>query len=176
MVWERITMDFITKLPNTSRGYDTIRVIVDRFTKSAHFLPIREADKMERLTWLYFKEVVGIIIYPRLNSPARTITTPTLRLHHLRHFTNKSVDHLSAGPSYDDMRRKPLEFQVRDKVSNLKKCLSDESLVIPLEEIQVDDKLHFVEEPVEIMDREIKELKRSRIPIKGKTVTTANFI
>ncbi|GJX50111.1 hypothetical protein Tco_0276956 [Tanacetum coccineum] len=50
-------------------------------------------------------------------------------------------------------------------VSNLKKCLSDESLVIPLEELHVDDKLHFVEEPVEVMDREIKQLKRSRIPI-----------
>ncbi|GJZ88664.1 hypothetical protein Tco_0660446 [Tanacetum coccineum] len=50
-------------------------------------------------------------------------------------------------------------------VSNLNKCLFDESLVIPLEELRVDDKLHFVEEPVEVMDREIKQLKRSRIPI-----------
>ncbi|GJU95827.1 putative reverse transcriptase domain-containing protein [Tanacetum coccineum] len=50
-------------------------------------------------------------------------------------------------------------------VSNLKKCLSDKSLVIPLEELHVDDKLHFVEELVEVMDREIKQLKRSRIPI-----------
>ncbi|GJW17000.1 putative reverse transcriptase domain-containing protein [Tanacetum coccineum] len=50
-------------------------------------------------------------------------------------------------------------------VSNLKKCLSDESLVIPLDEIQVDDKLHFVKEPMEIMDREVKRLKQSRIPI-----------
>nr|GEV78004.1 putative reverse transcriptase domain-containing protein [Tanacetum cinerariifolium] len=50
-------------------------------------------------------------------------------------------------------------------VSNLKKCLSDESLVIPLDELRMDDKLHFVKEPVEIMDREIKQLKKSRIPI-----------
>nr|GEZ41610.1 putative reverse transcriptase domain-containing protein [Tanacetum cinerariifolium] len=50
-------------------------------------------------------------------------------------------------------------------VSNLKKCMSDESLVIPLEGLHVDDKLQFIEEPVEIMDREIKRLKRSRIPI-----------
>nr|GEZ17383.1 putative reverse transcriptase domain-containing protein [Tanacetum cinerariifolium] len=50
-------------------------------------------------------------------------------------------------------------------VSNLKKCMSDESLVIPLEGLHVDDKLQFVEEPVEIMDRRIKRLKRSRIPI-----------
>lgn len=50
-------------------------------------------------------------------------------------------------------------------VSNLKKCLSDESLVIPLDEIQVDKLLNFIEEPVEIMDRDVKRLKRSRIPI-----------
>ncbi|GJX94610.1 hypothetical protein Tco_0349196 [Tanacetum coccineum] len=50
-------------------------------------------------------------------------------------------------------------------VSNLKKCLADENLVIPLDEIQLDDKLHFIEEPVEIMDREVKQLKQSRIPI-----------
>ncbi|GKB09711.1 hypothetical protein Tco_0838023 [Tanacetum coccineum] len=50
-------------------------------------------------------------------------------------------------------------------VSNLKKCLSDEPLAIPLDEIHVDDKLNFIEEPVEIMDREVKCLKQSRIPI-----------
>nr|GEV79329.1 reverse transcriptase domain-containing protein [Tanacetum cinerariifolium] len=50
-------------------------------------------------------------------------------------------------------------------VSNLKKCLFDESLVIPLDEIQVDDKLHFMEEPIEIIDQEIKQLKQRRIPI-----------
>nr|GEZ55412.1 putative reverse transcriptase domain-containing protein [Tanacetum cinerariifolium] len=96
--------------------------------------------------------------------------------------------------SYADLKRKPMDFQVGDKVmlktlskvgdvayrlelpqqlsrvhntfhvSNLKKCLSDESLVIPLEGLHVDDKLQFVEELVEIMDREIKRLKRSRIP------------
>ncbi|GJZ78265.1 putative reverse transcriptase domain-containing protein [Tanacetum coccineum] len=50
-------------------------------------------------------------------------------------------------------------------VSNLKKCLSDEPLAVPLDEIHIDDKLHFVEEPVEILDREVKKLRRSRIPI-----------
>ncbi|GJR34455.1 hypothetical protein Tco_1210139 [Tanacetum coccineum] len=50
-------------------------------------------------------------------------------------------------------------------VDPFKKCLFDESLVISLEELPVDDKLHFVEEPIEVMDREIKQLKRSRIPI-----------
>ncbi|GJS69080.1 putative reverse transcriptase domain-containing protein [Tanacetum coccineum] len=50
-------------------------------------------------------------------------------------------------------------------VSNLKKCYADEPLVMPLEGIHVDDKLQFVEEPVEIMEQEIKRLKRSRIPL-----------
>ncbi|GJS42762.1 hypothetical protein Tco_0567805 [Tanacetum coccineum] len=93
--------------------------------------------------------------------------------------------------SYANIRRKPLEFQVDDRVmlkvsplsyklelpkkissihntfhiSNLKKYLSDESLIIPIKELQLDDKLNFVEEPVEIIDREIKQLKRSCIPI-----------
>ncbi|GKC55033.1 putative reverse transcriptase domain-containing protein [Tanacetum coccineum] len=95
--------------------------------------------------------------------------------------------------SYANVRRKPLEFQVGNRVMlkvsprkvayklelpeelsniyntfhvcNLKKCLSDESLIIPMKELQLDDKLNFVEELVEIMDREIKQLKRSRIPI-----------
>nr|GEV38368.1 reverse transcriptase domain-containing protein [Tanacetum cinerariifolium] len=55
--WDNITMDFITKLPKTSSGYDTIWVIIERLTKSAHFLPMRENDPMERLTRLYMKEV-----------------------------------------------------------------------------------------------------------------------
>ncbi|KAD1917835.1 hypothetical protein E3N88_42138 [Mikania micrantha] len=50
-------------------------------------------------------------------------------------------------------------------VSNLKKCLSDETLIIPLDEVRLDDKLHFIEEPIEVMDRDVKMLKRSRIPI-----------
>nr|GEW70368.1 ribonuclease H-like domain-containing protein [Tanacetum cinerariifolium] len=56
--WEKITMDFITKLPKTTNGYDTIWVIIDRLTKSAHFLPMRENDPMEKLMKLYIKEVV----------------------------------------------------------------------------------------------------------------------
>ncbi|GJW68694.1 putative reverse transcriptase domain-containing protein [Tanacetum coccineum] len=95
--------------------------------------------------------------------------------------------------SYVNVRRKPLEFQVGDRVMLKvspwkgvirfgkrwklnpryigpfkvldKKCLSDEPLAIPLYEIHIDDKLRFVEEPVEIMDREVKRLKQSRIPI-----------
>ncbi|GJS98719.1 reverse transcriptase domain-containing protein [Tanacetum coccineum] len=56
--WERITMDFITKLPKTSSEHDTIWVIVDHLTKSIHFIPSRETDSMETLTRLYIKEIV----------------------------------------------------------------------------------------------------------------------
>ncbi|GKD53011.1 hypothetical protein Tco_1286398, partial [Tanacetum coccineum] len=89
--------------------------------------------------------------------------------------------------SYADLKRKPMEFQVGDKVgevayklklpeelsmvhntfhvSNLKKCYADKPLAIPLDGLHFDDKLQFVEEPVEIMDREVKWLKRSGIPL-----------
>ncbi|GJS10984.1 hypothetical protein Tco_0367780 [Tanacetum coccineum] len=94
--------------------------------------------------------------------------------------------------SYADLKRKPMELQVGDRVmlkvlekaglvayklelpqelsstfrvSNLKKCYSDEPLAVPLEGLHIDDKLHFVEEPIEIMDREVKRLKQSHIPI-----------
>nr|GEX63107.1 putative reverse transcriptase domain-containing protein [Tanacetum cinerariifolium] len=80
--------------------------------------------------------------------------------------------------SYANVRRKPLEFQVGDKVmlkqsrvhstfhvSNLKKCLSDEPLAIPFDELHIDDKIHFVEESVEIMYQEIKRLRKIRILI-----------
>ncbi|GKE87198.1 putative reverse transcriptase domain-containing protein [Tanacetum coccineum] len=57
--WERITMDFITKLPKTSNEHNTIWVIVDRLTKSAHFIPTRETESMETHTRLYIKEIVS---------------------------------------------------------------------------------------------------------------------
>nr|GFB81244.1 hypothetical protein [Tanacetum cinerariifolium] len=77
---------------------------------------------------------------------------------------NRLLTARSRQKSYTDVRRRPLEFNVGDKVM-LKKCLSDENLIIPLDEIQLDDKLHFIEELVEIMDRKVKRLKQSRIPI-----------
>nr|GEX36466.1 putative reverse transcriptase domain-containing protein [Tanacetum cinerariifolium] len=188
--WDNITMDFVTKLPKTQSGNDTIWVVVDRLTKSTYFLPMKETDPMDKLARLYLKEVVtrhGILVSIICNC---------------------------------DPRRKPLEFQVGDRVmlkvspwkgvvrfgkqeklnpryigpfkvlnklgtvayrlelpkklsrvhstfhvSNLKKCLSDEPLVISLDEVHIDDKLRFVEEPVKVMDREVKRLKQSRIPI-----------
>nr|GEU89819.1 putative reverse transcriptase domain-containing protein [Tanacetum cinerariifolium] len=57
--WEKITMDFVIKLPKTSNGHDTLWVVVDRLTKSTHFIPTRETDSMETLTRLYIKEIVS---------------------------------------------------------------------------------------------------------------------
>nr|GFA15880.1 putative reverse transcriptase domain-containing protein [Tanacetum cinerariifolium] len=89
--------------------------------------------------------------------------------------------------SYADLKRRLTEFEVIERigpvayklelsdklrgihdtfhVSNLKRCFVNEDVVIPLDEVQLDDKLDFVEEPVEIIDREVKRLKQSRIPI-----------
>nr|GEW41318.1 reverse transcriptase domain-containing protein [Tanacetum cinerariifolium] len=57
--WDNITMDFITKLPKSSQGFDTIWVIVDRLTKSAHFLSIREKDPLDKLARLYLNRIVA---------------------------------------------------------------------------------------------------------------------
>ncbi|GJZ25170.1 putative reverse transcriptase domain-containing protein [Tanacetum coccineum] len=121
--WEGVAMDFVTKLPRTSSGLDTIWVIMYRLTKSTHFLPMREDYKMERLARLYLNEIVA------------------------RHGVPISI------------------ISDRDSRSNLKKCLADPTLKVPLDEIRVDAKLNFVEEPVENLEREFKKLKRSRIAI-----------
>ncbi|GJW55288.1 putative reverse transcriptase domain-containing protein [Tanacetum coccineum] len=321
--WDNITMDFVTKLPKTSQGYDTIWVIVDRLTKSAIFTPMRETDPLDKLARLYLKEVVtrhGIPVsiicdrdprfasnfwrslqnalgtnldmstayHPQTDGQSeRTIQTleDMLRacaidfgkgwVNHLPlvEFSYNNSYHASIkaapfealygrkcrspvcwtevgeaqilGPeliqettekiiqikqrmqaardrqkSYADLKRKPMEFQVGDKVmlkvspwkgvvrfgkrgklnpryvgpfkviervgevayklelpeelsrvhntfhvSNLKKCHADEPLAVPLDGLNLDDKLHFVEEPVEIVGREVKRLKRSRIPL-----------
>ncbi|GJT78779.1 hypothetical protein Tco_1045504 [Tanacetum coccineum] len=83
----------------------------------------------------------------------------------------RSVDRLFAGVRFGPVAYKlelPRELQGiynTFHVSNLKKCLANENLMISLEEIQLDDKLHFIEEPIKIMDREVRQLKKSRIPI-----------
>ncbi|GKD41687.1 reverse transcriptase domain-containing protein, partial [Tanacetum coccineum] len=154
--WERITIDFVTKLPKTSTEHDAIWVIVDRLTKSAHFIPIRATDSMETLTRLYIKEIVS-----RHGVPISIISD------HDSHFTSRfwqSLQHALVAYKLE-LPEKLSSIHNTFHVSNLKKCLSDESLVIPIKELQLDDKLNFVEEPVEVMDHEIKQLKRSRIPI-----------
>ncbi|GJU84723.1 putative reverse transcriptase domain-containing protein [Tanacetum coccineum] len=248
--WDNITMDFVTKLPKTSQGYDTIWVIVDRLTKSAIFPPTRETDPMDKLARIYLKEVVtrhGIpvsiicdrdpsyhasikaapfeALYGRkCRSPIywtevgeaqilgpELIQETTEKIAQIKQRMQASRDRQK---SYADLKRKPMEFQVRDKVmlkvspwkgvvrfgkwgnlnpmyvgpfkvlekvgevayklelpkelsrvhntfhvSNLKKCYADEPLAILLDGLHFDDKLQFVEEPIEIMDHEVKRLK-----------------
>ncbi|GJU67282.1 putative reverse transcriptase domain-containing protein [Tanacetum coccineum] len=234
-----------------------IPVIVDRLTKSAHFLPMREDYKMERSARLYLNEIVarnGVPIsiisdrdsrftsrfwqsiqealgtrldmstayHPQTDGQSeRTIQTLKDMLRAcVLDFEGSCDVHLSLAEVGEDKRRKPLEFSVGDYVllkvspwkgvvrfekkgklaprfvgpfeiiekvgpvayrldlpeeldgvhetfhmSNLKKCLADPTLQVPLDEIRVDAKLNFMEEPVEILEREFKKLKRSRIAI-----------
>ncbi|GJT25897.1 putative nucleotidyltransferase, ribonuclease H [Tanacetum coccineum] len=321
--WENITMDFIIKLPRTSSGHDAIWVVVDRLTKSAHFIAIREDFSTEKLAkvyldrivarhgvpvsiisdrdarftsrlWQTFQKALGTRLdmstayHPQTDGQSeRTIQTLEDMLRAcvidfggswdthlpLAEFSYNNSFHSSIrcapfealygrkcrspvlwaeigegrliGPelvqettdkvvvikeklqaarnrqkSYADSGRKMVEFNVGDRVllkvspwkgvmrfgkkgklspryvgpfevlerigpvayrlrlpdelvgvhdtfhvSNLKKCLVKEGLHVSLDEIKVDKTLRFVEEPVEIMDREIKRVKRSRIPI-----------
>ncbi|GJX94805.1 putative reverse transcriptase domain-containing protein [Tanacetum coccineum] len=290
--WEKITMDLVTKLPRSSSGYDAIWVIVDRLTKSPHFLPILEDYKTEKLARIYINEIVarhGVPVsiisdrdgrfashlwqaiqkalgtklhmstayHPKTDGQSeRTIQTleDMLRAYvmdfggswdtHLLlvEFSYNNSYHTSIkcapfealygrkcrspviwtevgesqliGPeivqettekiiqikerlktarsrqkSYADKRRKPLEFKIGDRVllkvspwkgvlpqelscvhdtshvSNLKKCLAETDVQVPLEEIEFGENLLFVEEPNEIVERDVKNLKRRRIPL-----------
>ncbi|GKD52037.1 putative reverse transcriptase domain-containing protein [Tanacetum coccineum] len=316
-------MDLVTKLLKSSSGYDTIWVIVDRLTKSTHFLPIREDYKMEKLARIYINRIiarhsvpVSIIsdrnsrftsrfwqtlqkalgmqldmsttYHPQIDGQSEHTIQTFEDMHkacvinfggswdtHLPlvefSYNNSYHSSIKCAPfealygrkcrspvmwtevgesklisleiiqeiteeiiqikerfkttrdrqkSYADKRRKPLEFNVNDHVllkvspwkgvvhfgrkeklapryvgpfkivervgpvayrlrlpqelssihdtfhvSNLMKCLADATLQVPLGEIEISDKLHFVEEPVEIVDHEVNKLKRIRIPI-----------
>ncbi|GJR01369.1 putative reverse transcriptase domain-containing protein [Tanacetum coccineum] len=240
----------------SSSGYDTIWLIVDRLTKLAHLLAIREGFKIEKLARLYIDEIVA-----RHGVPVSIISDRDGRYHSsiqcalfealygrkcrspilwaeieesrligpemVQETTDKVVwikERLKVArdrqKSYADNRRYPLEFEVGDQVllkvsswkgvvrfgkkgklapryvgpfeiierigpvayhlrlpqelssvhdtfhvSNLKKCLADANLHVPLEEIKLDKTLRFAEEPFKIMDREVNKLKRSKIPI-----------
>nr|GEZ43286.1 putative reverse transcriptase domain-containing protein [Tanacetum cinerariifolium] len=268
---ENVSMDFVTRLPRTPSGYDSIWVIVDQLTKSAHFLPKKKTDSIEKLAELYLKEIMckhGVPVsvisdrdslftsrfwvslqkalgtqldlstayHPETNGQSeRTIQIWDKHLPLVEFSYNNSYHaSIKATPfevlygrkcrsqqkSYADLKRRLTEFEVGDKVmlkvspwrvvirfrkrgklsprfigpfkvierirpvaykmelpdklrrihdtfhvSNIKRCFLNYDVFIPLDEVQLDDKLHFVEEPVEIMDREVKRLKQSRIPI-----------
>ncbi|GKE93825.1 putative reverse transcriptase domain-containing protein [Tanacetum coccineum] len=133
--WDNITMDFVTKLPKSSQGHDTIWVIIDRLTKSAIITPMRETDSTNKLARMYTKEAeVGQV---QLTGP-KMVQETTEKVIQIKQRMQAARDQQK---SYDNL--KP----------------------VPLEGLHVDDKLRFVEEPVEIMDREVKRLKQIRIPI-----------
>ncbi|GKA19127.1 reverse transcriptase domain-containing protein, partial [Tanacetum coccineum] len=292
--WEKITMDLVTKLPKSSSGYDAFWVIVDRLTKSTHFLPIHRDGRFASYLWQALQKALGTKLnmstayHPETDGQSeRTIQTLEDMLRacvmdfggswdtHLPlvEFSYNNSYHKSIkcapfealygrkyrspviwaevgesqliGPeimqettekivqikerlktarsrqkSYADKRRKPLEFKVGDQVllkvspwkgvvrfgkkgklapryvgpfeivecigpvayrlrlpqelscihdtfhvSNLKKCLAELDVQVPLDEIEIDENLHFVEEPFEIVERDVKKLKRRRIPL-----------
>ncbi|GJV41956.1 putative reverse transcriptase domain-containing protein [Tanacetum coccineum] len=287
--WENIIIDFINKLPRTSRRNDSIWVIIDRLTKSTHFLAISEDYKTRDLQdSLRTRLDLSIAYHPETDSQSEpTIQTledmlracvidvggnwdthlplvefsynngyyssvkcaPFEALYGRRYrtpiawaevgesklfgpnivqeITDKIMqikERLKAArdrqKSYADHHRKPLEFSVSDKVllkvsprkgmvrfgkrsklspryvrpfeivervgpvayrlrlpqdlvgvhdtfhvSNMQKCLADVNLHVPLKEVKIDNKLHFIKQPMEIMDCEVKKLKKRRIPI-----------
>nr|GEV08000.1 putative reverse transcriptase domain-containing protein [Tanacetum cinerariifolium] len=147
--WERITMDFVSGLPRTPSGYDMIWVIVDRLTKSTHFLPKKKTNTMEKLTQLYLKEIKAL---------------------------GTNLDMIIAyHPQMDGQRERTIQ--------TLEDMLCACNIVFPMEEIQLDDKLHVIEEPVEIVDREFfpraekERLKREYHSIlQTDTETSTEFI
>ncbi|GJS01323.1 putative reverse transcriptase domain-containing protein [Tanacetum coccineum] len=165
----------------TNSGHDSIWVIMDRLTKSAHFLPTREDYKMDRLTRLYLNEIVARHGVPISIISDRDGQFMSRFWQSLQEALGAQLDmSMAYHPQIDGQSKRDhvslkvspwkgvVRFGKKEKlalVSNLKKCLADPTLQIPLEEIQVDAKLNFVEEPVEILECEIKKLKRSRIPI-----------
>uniref|UniRef100_A0A251SFU3 RNA-directed DNA polymerase n=1 Tax=Helianthus annuus TaxID=4232 RepID=A0A251SFU3_HELAN len=319
--WESIAMDLITKLPRTSKGHDAIWVVIDRLTKSAHFLPIREDLSADKLAKIYVDEIesrhgvpldiisdrdarfsshfwkamqsalgtqlnLSTAYHPQTDGQSeRTIQTledmlracvidfggnwdshlPLIEFSYnnsyhasikmapfealygrkcrspvcwdetgeaqltgpeiileatdkIKKIRDNLVTARSRQKSYADLGRKPVEFQVGDRVllkvspwkgvvrfgrkgklapryvgpfkivervgkvayrlelppelgnihptfhvSNLRKCLADADLHVPLDEIQIDETMHFIEKPVEIVDRSYKQLKGKRI-------------
>nr|GEY92837.1 hypothetical protein [Tanacetum cinerariifolium] len=166
--WEEIAIDFIMKLSRTISGHDTIWVIMDRLTKSAHFLPMREDYKIDMLARLYLYEIlarhgVPISIISDHDSVVRFGKKGKLALRFVRPF--EIIE--KVGPVAYRLRLPEELNGVHDTfhVSNLKKCLANTTLQVPFDEIQVDAKLNFIEEPMEILEREFKKLKRSRIAL-----------
>ncbi|GKC80004.1 putative reverse transcriptase domain-containing protein [Tanacetum coccineum] len=127
--WERITMNFITKLPKTSNRHDRIWVIVNRLTKSAHFIPTRETESMETLTSyhasikappfeaLYGRKCRSPVCWAEVGDVQLTgpeiIHETTEKIVQIRQRLQAARDRQR---SYANIRRKPLEFQVGDRV------------------------------------------------------------
>ncbi|GJV43546.1 putative reverse transcriptase domain-containing protein [Tanacetum coccineum] len=126
--WERITMDFVTKLPRTSSGHDTIWVIVDRLTKSTHFIPTKATDNMETLTSYRasIKAAPFEALYGRKCPPVYWAKVGDVQITRpeIIHETTKKIVQIrqrlqvvrDQHRSYANVRRKPLEFQVGDCV------------------------------------------------------------
>ncbi|GJW98692.1 putative reverse transcriptase domain-containing protein [Tanacetum coccineum] len=159
--WERITMDFINGLPRTLKTTEKIVQIKRRLLTSRS----RRKSYADMRHWpLEFD--VGDKVMIKV-SPWKCV----IRFRKREKLSPRYIEPFKVLERVGQVAYKlelPEELQGIHNtfnVSNLKKCLADENLVVSLNEIRLDDKRHFVEEPVEIVDREVKQLKHSRIPI-----------
>ncbi|GKC29788.1 putative reverse transcriptase domain-containing protein [Tanacetum coccineum] len=170
--WDNITMDFVTKLPKSSQGYDTIWVIVDRLTKSAIFTPMRETNPLDKLARMYLKEnALGTNLDMSTAYHLQTDGQSERTIQTLEDMLRACAIDLGKGLIGEVAYKLELPEELsrvhnRFHVSNLKKkCHADEPLAVPLDGLHLDDKLHFVEEPLEVVGREAKRLKQSQIPL-----------
>ncbi|GJU27970.1 putative reverse transcriptase domain-containing protein [Tanacetum coccineum] len=170
------------RLPKSSQSYGTTWVIVDQLTKSAIFVPMREIDPMEKLARMYLKEkALGMNLDMSTAYHPQTNGLSKRTIHTLEDMLRACViDFVKVGgrvmlkvspwKGVEHFGKRLSRVHNTFHVSNLKKCYSDNSLVIPLEGLHIDDKLHFVEEPVEIMDCEVKRLRQNRVLIVKKAL------
>ncbi|GKD95707.1 hypothetical protein Tco_1379604, partial [Tanacetum coccineum] len=131
---------------------------VDRLTKSAYFLAIREGYKTEMLAMLYIDEIVA----------GHEVPVSIISDHEQIERTIQSLEDMLRASLYGRKCRSPVlwaEFREIQSIGPELEYWTDANMHVPLEEIKVDKTLRFVEEPVEIIDREVKSLKRSRILI-----------
>ncbi|GJV61559.1 putative reverse transcriptase domain-containing protein [Tanacetum coccineum] len=170
--WDNIIMDFVTKLPKMTSGQDIIWEVVSRHGVPVSIISYRDSKFTSHL-WRSLNEALGFVDGQQFLSYLGRLfllvdlTAPILmgrsNPRYIRPF--KILAKVGTVAYRLELPEKLSRVHSTFHVSNLKKCLSDEPLAIPLDEIHVDDKLNFIEEPIEIMDREVKRLKQSRIPI-----------
>ncbi|GJW60629.1 putative reverse transcriptase domain-containing protein [Tanacetum coccineum] len=209
---DNITMDFVTKLPKTSQDGQserTIQTLEDMLRACAidfgkgwvNHLPLVEFSynnsyhasiKAAPFEALYGRKCRSPVCWTEVGEAQilgpELIQETTKKIIQIKQRMQAARDRQK---SYADLKRKPMEFQVGDKVlekvrevayklelpkelsrvhntfhvSNLKKVYCRRTLAFSLDGLHLDDKLHFVEEPLEIVGREVKRLKRSRIPL-----------
>nr|GEX44051.1 putative reverse transcriptase domain-containing protein [Tanacetum cinerariifolium] len=190
--WDNITMDFVTKLPKSPQGWVNHFPLVKFSYKNSSHASIKAAP----FEALYGRKCRSPVCWNEagefhLTGP-ELVQETTEKIVQIKQRIQAAQDRQK---SYADLKCKPMEFQVRDKVmlkvigrvgsiayklelpeelsrvhntfhvSNLKKCYANEPLAVPLDGLHFDDKLQFVEEPVEIMYREVKRLRNSHVPI-----------
>ncbi|GKB97899.1 putative reverse transcriptase domain-containing protein [Tanacetum coccineum] len=153
--WDNITMDFITKLPRSSQGFDTIWVIVDRLTKSAHFLPIRENDPLEKLASLGTEIRMSTAnIQKRRPQSERTIST----LEDLLPLEKYVIDFAKA--RFGNCFLKISKFHHTFPCIKSEECYADNQYSSVRKGISRTKKLPFVKSPLKSWNGRIKRLKQ----------------